>query len=450
MNRKNHELNLDGIVGPSHNYSGLAYGNVASIKNQQMVSNPKAAALQGLAKMKFLADLGVYQAVTPPQERPHVATLRALGFNGSDKEVLESAFAQNPSLFYACSSASSMWMANSATVSPSIDSADGLVHFTPANLSNKFHRSIEEPMTAAFLKRIFYDVHHFVHHPPLPSSNAFADEGAANHSRFCECFESKGLQLFAFGRYGLDEGISTTRYPPRQTFEASQAISRLHQLDPETVVFAKQSPLAIDAGVFHNDVISVSHQNLFLYHQNAFENTPKVIEELHNKFFKLCQQELILVPVNEEQVSLQQAVESYLFNSQIVTLRNDAVVLIAPSECQEIAPVKAFLDHLVSSTATPIQTVHYFNLRESMLNGGGPACLRLRVVLTAKELRAMHPRVLLNNELYSKLVAWIESNYRDRLLPQDLVDIQFLDQERKALDDLTQILSLGSIYSFQN
>ena len=49
------EFNFDGLVGPSHNYAGLSFGNVASFSNVKSASNPKQAALQGLAKMRALA-----------------------------------------------------------------------------------------------------------------------------------------------------------------------------------------------------------------------------------------------------------------------------------------------------------------------------------------------------------------------------------------------------------
>ncbi|EGF31557.1 Succinylarginine dihydrolase, partial [Oxalobacteraceae bacterium IMCC9480] len=56
------EFNFDGLVGPSHNYAGLSFGNVASFNNVKSVSSPKQAALQGLAKMRALAARGFAQA----------------------------------------------------------------------------------------------------------------------------------------------------------------------------------------------------------------------------------------------------------------------------------------------------------------------------------------------------------------------------------------------------
>lgn len=433
------EVNFDGIVGPTHNYSGLAYGNIASLKNQQSFSNPRKAALQGLAKMKYLMDLGVKQAVLPPQERPDIRTLRLLGFHGSNQDVITQAFKESPTLFFACCSASSMWAANAATVSPSCDTRDHRVHITPANLTSKFHRSIESPITSAVLKAIFFDESHFVVHPPLPSAQAFADEGAANHTRFCKEFCLPGVQLFVFGRSAFQNDAVQMQYPARQTLEASYANIRNHRLNPKFVVIAKQSSLAINAGVFHNDVISVGHQNLFLYHELAFEESDHVIKKLQEKLISVCNIELIPIKIAQAQIPIEDAVASYLFNSQIITTSDGAMHLIAPLECQEISSVKNFLSNLVGRF---FKQVHYLDVRESMRNGGGPACLRLRIVLTDQEVAAANPHVFLTKDLYAQLTRWVEKHYRDRLTPQDLTDPSLLIEGKTALDELFQILHL--------
>jgi succinylarginine dihydrolase len=449
MSRIGHEVNFDGIVGLTHHFGGLSYGNIASMDNRKQPSKPKAAALQGLRKMKFLMDLGIKQAVLPPQERPHIPTLRLLGFTGSDQEIVDKAFKLAPEIFLASCSSSAMWTANAATISPSTDSNDGRLHITPANLSNKFHRSIEHPTTALVLKAVFKDSNHFAHHPILPPGDYFADEGAANHTRFSDDAASSGLQLFVYGRQAFGNVTAPGLYPARQTFEASEAVARRHQLHPEYVIFAQQNPHAINAGVFHNDVISVGHENLFLYHSAAFVDTERVIAEIRDKFTKRCAKKLFLLPVDEKRISIKDAVSSYLFNSQIVTLKDGTMTLIAPTECQEMLCVKDFLEEIVNDPANPIASVHYFNLKESMCNGGGPACLRLRVELTEQELVAANQGVFLNDKLYEALTAWVERYYRDRILPQDLADPYFITTGQQALDELSRLLKLGSIYSFQ-
>lgn len=439
-------MNFDGIVGPTHHYGGLSYGNIPSIVNTKSISNPKHAALQGLAKMKLLMDLGIPQGVLPPQERPHLPTLHYLGFKGTDEQIVAKAFQEAPETLFACSSASSMWAANAATVSPSADSQDGRVHVTPANLNEKLHRAIETTTTASLLSQIFNDGRHFVLHAPLPICHTCSDEGAANHTRFCKAFGSQGVQLFTYGRTALGSHHKQppTHFPARQTYEASQAISRLHALDPDALLFAQQSPEAIDAGVFHNDVISIGHQQLFLYHEKAFVNTQQVIAKLQKTVGAKCHTEICCIPVSQEEVPLEDAVKSYLFNAQIVTRPEEehGMVLIAPSECHETPSVKAFLQRLMERQDQPIREIVYINLRESMRNGGGPACLRLRVVLTEEELAAIHQPVLLTEELYQRLVSWVNRHYRDRLTPSDLADPSLLHESRSALSDLMGILQL--------
>lgn len=443
------EVNFDGIVGPTHNYSGLSYGNVASMHNRYSPSNPKEAALQGLEKMKFLADLGLKQAVMPPHERPHLPTLRALGFSGSDAQVIAAAARQAPDILVGCSSAAAMWCANAATVCPSADSADGLVHFTAANLTSKFHRSIEPQTTAKFLQAVFKDPAHFRHHAPLPAAAAVADEGAANHMRLCAQHGAPGVQVFVYGRHGFAANAAIPkRFPARHTREASAAIARLHALAPARTVFVQQHPLTIDAGAFHNDVVAVSNETVLFFHESAFAGKEAAIDEIKQKA-ATCGAEVVLLEVKEQDLSLHDAIATYLFNSQIVTLPNGRMAILAPTECQDNARVKSLLEHIASDPANPIDAVHYSHLRQSMSNGGGPACLRLRAVLTPQELGALHPHVLLDDTLYDKLTRWVHAHYRDRLDAKDLAAPALADESRQALDALTQILQLGSLYSFQ-
>jgi succinylarginine dihydrolase len=428
------EINFDGIVGPTHHYGGLSPGNLASMAHAERPSNPKQAALQGLAKMKFLADIGVPQAVLPPHERPDVFALRRLGFGGTDARVLEAA-GRFPMLLSAYSSASAMWAANAATVSPSADCADGRVHFTPANLATQFHRSLEAATTSAVLKAIFPAESAFVHHPPLPASPMFFDEGAANHMRLARSHGEAGEEIFVFGRRfaGGDRSLPM-RFPARQSAEAAEAIARLHQLRTDKVRFVQQNPEAIDAGAFHNDVVAVAHLNVILYHERAFRDfTPAASR---------C------VKVSEAEVPLADAVASYLFNSQIVSLPDGSMALIAPTDAQENPRSRDFLAGL-PGRGTSIRQVHFVDVRQSMDNGGGPACLRLRVALNARERSLVNPAVFLTNELFAAIAAWIHRHYRDRLTVADLADPKLLDETRQALDELSGLLKLGSVYQFQ-
>ncbi len=437
------ETNFDAIPGPTHNYAGLSPGNLASLAHTNQPSNPKQAALEGLAKMKSLADLGVSQAVLPPHERPDVWALKRLGFSGSDAQVLDAA-RRYPWLLASCGSASAMWAANAATVSPGADTSDGRVHFTPANLATQFHRSLEPGTTSIILRKIFPVESVFAHHDPLPSSPHFFDEGAANHIRLCPSNEGKGLEIFVFGRRasGKDDA-APTRFPVRQSLEASESVARLHQLDPKNTSFFQQNPDAIDAGAFHNDVVAVGNLNVLFYHARAFRET---IADSISVWFKhnVCH----LIEVREDEVPLADAVSSYLFNSQIVSLPDQTMALIAPTESRDNPQARKFLDDLPNRN-TPIRRVHFVDVRQSMNNGGGPACLRLRVQLDDRERSLVNPAVFLTDKLYESLKSWVNCHYRDRLTPSDLSDPKLLDESRRALDELASMLKLGSVYRFQ-
>lgn len=441
------EVNFDGLIGPTHNYGGLSHGNVASKSNALRISQPRKAALQGLQKMQYLRGLGLQQGVLLPQQRPHLPSLRALGFSGSDKKIIEQVSNQSPELLASCYSASSMWTANACTVSPSADSADAKVHFTPANLSSMFHRSIEHETTGKLLKAIFADERVFQHHKALPSLAHFGDEGAANHNRFATAYDAKGVQLFVFGRYAFRANeLAATKFPSRQSYEASLAVSRLHQLEDSHVVYAQQNPEIIDAGAFHNDVVSVSNLNTFFMHEEAFINKAKMQTELQAKFGDRA---LHFIEVPTEMVSLESAVKSYLFNSQLISLPNDrGMALILPQESRENPEVFAYLEYL-KTLDTPIKEIKFVDVRQSMQNGGGPACLRLRVALNQNQMAAVNPHFILNEQKIVQLNTWVEKHYREEIAPNDLADPSLAQESFAALDELTQIFDLGAFYEFQ-
>ena len=439
------EYNFDGLVGPSHNYAGLSFGNVASFSNVKSASNPKQAALQGLAKMRALAARGFAQALLPPQDRPNFRLLRSIGFTGSDAEVLARAYRESPVILACAYSASPMWTANAATVSPSADTQDGRVHFTAANLNNKLHRAFEHAQSARSLRAIFGDEQHFAVHDALPSTPAFGDEGAANHTRLGASHGAVSVELFVYGRVEFDPSApSPKRYPARQTLEASQAVARLHGLDAKRTVYVQQNPDVIDQGVFHNDVIAVGNGNVLFYHEQAFADEEASLSQVRRAVADAGAQ-LAAVRVDTGQVPITDAVTSYLFNSQLLTKEDGRMALVIPQECQENKAVSRYLESLVASDA-PIDELIHFDLRQSMRNGGGPACLRLRVALSEREARAMHQGVIMTEALYHRLVAWVEKHYRDRLEPSDLADPQLALEVHAALEELTVILNLPGLY----
>lgn len=428
-----YEVNFDGLVGPTHNYAGLSFGNVASEVNKGNIAHPKQAALQGLKKMRFLHDLGIKQAVLPPLCRPYLPLLSRLGFHGNAKELLNSAAHEAPHLLPHIYSASSMWTANAATISPSADTHDGKLHITPANLCTNLHRSLEVTDTANLLKAIFRNPSFFSHHTPLPPQASLGDEGAANIMRFCETHADAGLEVLVYGE-------KTKKYPARQTKLASQAVFRNHGVLNNLTI--EQHPDAIDAGVFHNDVIAVANENALLYHEMAFTDGEAAVDRME----EALGQSIIRIRIDAKDVTVDDAVRSYLFNSQLITLRDKTMAIIAPQESQENPNVHAALTRIEQANDNPVSKVHYLNLRESMKNGGGPACLRLRVVLTEEELAAMQQRVIFTPTLHEQLKYWVETHYRDTLAPDDLKDPKLMDEAFNAQIELLDILGLSEHY----
>ena len=438
------EANADGLIGPTHSYAGLSPGNLASSLNKGEASNPRAAVLQGLDKMKTLADLGLPQFVLPPHERPNIPFLRTLGFAGSDAQVLERAWRSAPSFAAAACSASPMWAANAATVTPSADAADGRVHFTPANLHTNLHRSLEHRQTKRALDALFADASRFAVHDALPAVAHLADEGAANHVRLCAQHGGRGVNLLVWGREAFEPWDGP--FPARQTREASEAIVRRHEAGRP--VLAQQSRAAIAGGTFHNDVVCVGALDTLFFHELAFEDTAATQASIRRAADGLF--EPIFVEVSSADLPLADAISSYLFNSMLIQAPGeDRLTLICPTETRDNPRSHAVAQALAASNG-PIGRVQYVDVRQSMRNGGGPACLRLRVVLTEAELAATNPAMRLTDGLHARLSDWARRWYRDELRPADLADPDLLTESRSALDELTTILNLGTdFYPFQ-
>ncbi len=439
------EVNFDGLVGATHNYAGLSYGNEASAKHKGMAANPREGALQGLDKMQHLRSLGVTQGILPPHDRPHISTLRALGFSGSDAEILANAYRASPALVANIASSATMWTANAETVTPAPDAADGRTHFTPANLAAMYHRSIEAPTTGRVLKQMFPEGDRFAHHDAIAGGAHMGDEGAANHNRFCTNYGDSGVSLFVYGR-GAFEKAGDLTYPGRQTLESCHAIFSQHGVNPHKMLLTRQNPKAINAGAFHNDVVSVCNKNVFFYHEDAFVDPAALCAQIQQAMGEV---EMQFVEVPSSKVPLADAVSSYLFNSQLISTPNrDGMTLILPSEVQETPSTKAYVEELLSSGG-PIKHADYLDVRQSMRNGGGPACLRLRVALSDDDIAAMGSNSIVTDSLIETLRVWVNKHYRDRVMPEDLGDAALMEENFTALDELTQILKLGSVYDFQ-
>ncbi len=434
------EWQFDGLVGPTHNYSGLALGNLAAQNNAGAVSNPRLAALQGLEKMRFVRELGVPQAFIPPQYRPLIPELERLGFKGNnDTATLKNTADYSPALLSAVYSSSFMWTANAATVTPSCDSADGKVHFTPANMSSHFHRAIEARLTRAALSKIFHNTDLFQVHNHLFHHDEMGDEGAANHMLVSQNHGLQGTHIFVYGESHKKSG-SPVKFPARQQLLASEAIARSHTINKNQLLFLQQLPEVIDQGVFHNDVIAMNTTRRMVVHERSF--IPEDQQRLR-EFFK-GRDGFRYREITDKELPVADAVATYLFNSQLLDLGDDRFALIAPGEAEKNPKSAAVIQQLIAEGI--LSEVHYKDLRESMRNGGGPACLRLRVVLSEKEAAAIHQGVVLTDAKYTALKQWVETYYRDRLSADDLRDPAFLEELREAYLALEPIIDMPGYY----
>lgn len=411
------EINFDGIVGPSHNYAGLSLGNIASASHKGNSSYPRAAALQGVAKMRGNMARGLAQGYFLPLPRPNDDSLRRLAVDpATDRALLAAAW-----------SASSMWTANAATVSPAPDTADRKCHLTPANLVTMVHRAQEWRDTKAQLDIAFASRDHFTVHEAVPPS--FGDEGAANHMRFCEGHDAPGVEVFVYGRPG-------GRFPARQHEQASRAVARLHGLDPANTVFIEQNPAAIEAGAFHNDVVSVANERVLFAHEEAFADRDAAYEAIRTAFPAL---EVVEVPSSA--VSLTEAIKTYLFNAQLLTLPDGSMALVVPEECRDSDSVWAWCEAMLASNG-PIRQVIPVDVRQSMANGGGPACLRLRVVA---DPATVDPRFLLSEARADALEQVIGEWWPEQVDPSDIGDPVLAASVRTARAKLLESLDLTEL-----
>lgn len=409
------EINFDGIVGPTHNYAGLSAGNLASASNAGATSHPRAAALQGIEKMRANLALGLTQGILMPHDRPNGRWLGGLATSVIDAE---------PHIRAAAMSASAMWAANAATVSPAPDTRDGRCHLTPANLMTMPHRAHEWPGTLAQLELAFAHPAFAVHGPvAIP----FGDEGAANHMRLCPSHEEAGVEVFVYGVRG-------GAFPARQHVEASKAVARLHGV--ATPLFVAQSEAAIAAGAFHNDVVAVANERVLFAHEQAFEDKERFYSSLRAA---LPAVEIVEVPASV--VSLADAVSSYLFNAQLVTLPGGGMALVLPTEAKSNVRVWDWLEAIVAGNG-PIRRLVPVDVRESMANGGGPACLRLRVVC---DPATVDPRFLCDDAKLDRIAAIVDLYWPDAIAPADLGNPALLARVRDARAALLDALDLSEL-----
>ncbi|WP_342250249.1 N-succinylarginine dihydrolase [Sphingomonas sp. OTU376] len=409
------EINFDGIIGPSHNYAGLSHGNLAATRNRGETSFPRAAALQGIAKMRANIALGLTQGILLPHARPDHRWLARLGTRFEDAPPHSQAQAL---------SASPMWAANAATVSPAPDTGDGKCHLSVANLVTMPHRSHEWPETLAQLRIAFADPA-FAVHGPVPAP--FGDEGAANHMRLAAEHGAPGVEVFVYG-------ISGGPFPARQHPDASAAVARKHRL--ERVLFVQQSEEAIAAGAFHNDVVAVANGRVLFAHEQAFADKDRFYADL-----RAMLPEVEIVEVPAAKVSLADAIKSYLFNAQLVTLPSGEMALVLPGEAQATPSVWNWLQEHVAGNG-PIRRLEVVDVRQSMANGGGPACLRLRVVCDPS---TVDPRFLVDDARLDRIASVIEAHWPEAIPFDSIADPALIAQVEAARAALLEALDLSDL-----
>jgi succinylarginine dihydrolase len=440
--QNNTEVIFIGLPGCTHHYGGLSADNVASGLNSGSLSNPKQAALQVLELARLVMSLGVTVALVPPQMRPHMPLLRQY-YGGTDEEVIALAAKDAPRLLENASSSSSMWVANAATVAACVDCSDGRLHVVTANLFTNLHRRIEAEETYRVFSAIFKDVPDMVVHAPLSAAAGQCDEGAANHMRLAPRHADKGLNIFVYGTDGGEGNPESAR----QTLSASKAVRVLAGIPDEQALYVRQNYAAIDSGVFHNDVIAVSNENLLLVHEEAYAGGRYDIQRISEAYGELHPgQALLVLAVSEDELTVEEAVQSYLFNSQIVTKPDGTMAIIAPHEALALHEGKAaaILEAIRDDGGNPVTELHYADLRQSMRNGGGPACLRLRVPMSEAQLQALRGsvNVVANDILLETLARLIEKYYPDSLSVEGLGDAKLYAASKASVAEMHAVMRL--------
>lgn len=430
------EINVDGLIGPTHHFGGLGVGNLASHASQHRPSNPRAAALEGLAKMQLLSDLGVPQFYLPPLSRPNWPWLASLGFAGDRADILKRCYEQSPQLLSAAYSSAFMWTANAATVAPACDTLNKRLTLVPANLCCNLHRGQESHARMHQLQDMFRGVSNASVTEPLPSVYPLRDEGAANHMRLCNRQGDLAVHLFVYGP-PVENRVGA--FIARQSELASRQVAVQLELDRDACCFAQQTPEAIEAGVFHNDVIATSHGGLLIYHELAFADHEKVVADLSQKYQTRTSEFLQSICVSRKELPLDEAVRTYLFNSQIVNSDSESMQLICPVQCKESAQTRSLIDRWISDPTNPIQRVHFMSLGQSMANGGGPACLRLRMMIDESQLEELGHRYRIDEARIARLTTMIEREYPDRFSIEDMTRLDFADHAQTTVEAIERL-----------
>ncbi|RAP29346.1 succinylarginine dihydrolase [Candidatus Marinamargulisbacteria bacterium SCGC AG-414-C22] len=420
---------FDAVIGPTYHFGGLSFGNTHSMSHQQQRSYPKKTALEGLHKMQRVSQLGFKQYVLPPQPRQFLSLLKAFGLVGDSTTEIQQFYHDYPKQFSAIFSASAAWVANAFIATPSCDTASQRVHITPANLVSNDHRKLELCYTTQQLQQLFLDSDFFKVNQAVKQS--CPDEGAANMIRLGTL--TQGFYLFVYNVSQQDP--CHTRFPGRQSKEALSFIVKKHGINADRVCYLQQSFRAVDAGVFHNDVIAFGDQDVLVVHEHAYEDQSRMLGMLQDYYNRFYEKPLTIVEIAEKDLSLATAVTTYFFNSQFVKCPNDSYVLICPDTCKEDASIQRVITLLSAQLQAPLQ-VTYVSVSESLQNGGGPACLRGFVALTDSERHAMNSVYEFTPQCAEKLISFVQSHYPTTLDCADLCDVGMIQECQDIVNQL--------------
>jgi succinylarginine dihydrolase len=147
------------------------------------------------------------------------------------------------------------------------------------------------------------------------------------------------------------------------------------------------------------------------------------------------------VEVAAADVPLEDAIRSYLFNAQLVTLSDGEMALIVPGEARETPSVWGWIERHLAGNG-PIRRVEVVDVRQSMANGGGPACLRLRVVA---DPASVDPRFLVDSDRIDRIAEVVARTWPDEIDHRDLQSAALIADIERARAALLETLGLQAL-----
>ena len=188
-------------------------------------------------------------------------------------------------------------------------------------------------------------------------------------------------------------------------------------------------PASLRSSVHSRPSALRSHEQAFADKEGFYADLRRLLPEV----------EIVEVPA--DLVSLEDAVKSYLFNAQLVTLPEGGMALILPEEARETPRVWAWLEAMAAGNG-PIRRLAIVDVRQSMANGGGPACLRLRVVA---DPATVDPRFLADEAKLDAVAAVIAEIWPETIAPCDLADPSLWARAAEARIALLDLLDLSEL-----